>query len=149
MTDKIYVIGHVNPDTDTVAAAVGYAWLLHERDLAETIPARAGAVNPQTAWVLKKVGLEAPLLLNDASPRFDSVTIRLDSALPDSPLREAWGNASRTWGWTSPSTPSTSSPRHRLATRPGSKVGCSVGANRASRRPSRVRSTSTIPFRSK
>jgi len=98
MSDRIYVIGHVNPDTDTVAAAMGYAWLLHERDLADTVAARAGAVNPQTAWVLKKVGLEAPLLLNDASPRFEAVAVRLDTACPDDPLKEAWAIASRTWG---------------------------------------------------
>jgi manganese-dependent inorganic pyrophosphatase len=98
MADRIYVIGHVNPDTDTVAAAMGYAWLLRERDGADTLAARAGAVNPQTAWVLKKLGLDAPFLLNDASPRFEAVTRRLDTAKPDSPLREAWAIASRTWG---------------------------------------------------
>lgn len=98
MTETIYVIGHVNPDTDTVAAAMGYAWLLRERDGAETLAARAGAVNPQTAWALKRLGLEAPLLLNDASPRFEAVTRRLDTALPDAPLREAWAIAARTWG---------------------------------------------------
>lgn len=98
MIENIYVIGHVNPDTDTVAAAMGYAWLLRERDGAETVAARAGAVNPQTAWVLKRLGLEAPLLLNDASPRFEAVTHRLDTALPDAPLREAWAIAARTWG---------------------------------------------------
>lgn len=98
MSDQIYVIGHLNPDTDTVAAAVGYAWLLHERDLADTVPARAGAINPQTAWVLKRLGLEPPILINDASPRFEVVTIRLDTTLPDAPLREAWAIASRTWG---------------------------------------------------
>ena len=98
MPDRIYVIGHVNPDTDTVAAAMGYAWLLRERDGADTVAARAGAVNPQTAWVLKKVGLDAPFLLNDASPRFEAVTRRLDTAKPDAPLREAWGIAARTWG---------------------------------------------------
>ena len=98
MVDQIYVIGHVNPDTDTVAAAMGYAWLLRERDGADTVASRAGAVNPQTAWVLKKVGLDAPFLLNDASPRFESVTRRLDTAKPDAPLREAWSIASRTWG---------------------------------------------------
>jgi len=98
MADRIYVIGHVNPDTDTVAAAMGYAWLLRERDGADTLAARAGAVNPQTAWALKKTGLDATLLLNDASPRFEAVTRRLDTAKPDSPLREAWAIASRTWG---------------------------------------------------
>ncbi len=77
MADRIYVIGHVNPDTDTVAAAMGYAWLLRERGGSDTVAARAGAVNPQTAWVLKKVGLDAPFLLNDASPRFEAVTRRL------------------------------------------------------------------------
>ena len=98
MADRIYVIGHVNPDTDTVAAAMGYAWLLRERDGVDTLAARAGAVNPQTAWALKKTGLDAPLLLNDASPRFEAVTRRLDTAKLDSPLREAWAIASRTWG---------------------------------------------------
>jgi manganese-dependent inorganic pyrophosphatase len=100
MADQIYVIGHVNPDTDTVAAAIGYAWLLRERDGLDAIAARAGAINPQTAWVLKKVGMDAPFLMNDASPRFDSVTRRLDSTKPDDPLREAWAIASRTWGVT-------------------------------------------------
>ena len=41
--DRIYVIGHVNPDTDSIAAAMGYAWLLRERDRLDTIAARAGA----------------------------------------------------------------------------------------------------------
>lgn len=98
MADEIFVIGHVNPDTDSIAAAVGYAWLLHERDNASAIAARAGAINPQTTWVLKRLGLEAPLLLGDASPRFQVVSMRLDTALPDSPLREAWSITSRTGG---------------------------------------------------
>jgi manganese-dependent inorganic pyrophosphatase len=96
--NEIYIIGHVNPDTDTIAAAMGYAWLLRERDGGNFIPARAGAANPQTSWVLKRLGLDAPILLNDASPRFEAVTRRLDTVLPEAPLREAWAIASRTWG---------------------------------------------------
>jgi manganese-dependent inorganic pyrophosphatase len=98
MTDQIYVIGHVNPDTDSIASAMGYAWCLRERDNVDAVAARAGAVNPQTSWVLKKLELDPPLLLNDASPRFEAVTRRLDTAAPDSPLRNAWAIASRTWG---------------------------------------------------
>jgi manganese-dependent inorganic pyrophosphatase len=98
MSDSVYVIGHVNPDTDSIAAAMGYAWLLRERDGVDAIAARAGPANPQTAWVLKRLGLEPPLLLNDASPRFESVTRRLDTTTPDRPLRDAWAIASRTWG---------------------------------------------------
>lgn len=98
MIERVYVIGHVNPDTDSIAAAVGYAWLLRERDGVDTVAARAGAINPQTTWVLKRLGLEPPLLLTDASPRFEVVTRRLDTARPDSLLREAWAITSRTRG---------------------------------------------------
>ena len=98
MHAQIYVIGHLNPDTDSIAAAMGYAWCLQERDGTDALAARAGAINPQTAWVLKKLGLDAPVLLNDASPRFDAVVRRLDTTTPDSPLRDAWAIASRTWG---------------------------------------------------
>lgn len=94
----IYVIGHVNPDTDSIASAMGYAWLLRERDGVDAVAARAGAINPQTAWVLKNLGMEPPLLLNDASPRFASVARRLATTSPNQPLREAWNIASRTWG---------------------------------------------------
>jgi manganese-dependent inorganic pyrophosphatase len=98
MPNKTYVIGHVNPDTDSIAAAMGYAWLLRERDGEETVAARAGPLNPQSAWVLKQLNLEAPILLSDASPRFESVMIRLDSIRPDSQLGAAWTLASRTGG---------------------------------------------------
>jgi manganese-dependent inorganic pyrophosphatase len=98
MNGQIFVIGHVNPDTDSIAAALGYAWCLRERDGVNATAARAGAINPQTSWVLKKLEMEPPMLLNDASPRFEAVTRRLDTALPDAPLRDAWAIASRTWG---------------------------------------------------
>ncbi len=98
---KTYVVGHVNPDTDSIASAMGYAWLLRERDRMEVTAARAGPLNPQTVWVLNKLGLDPPELLTDASPRFASVARRLDSLTPDRPLREAWAIANRT-GYVAP-----------------------------------------------
>ena len=98
MPDQIYVIGHVNPDTDSIASAMGYAWLLRERDGANTIAARAGALNAQTSWVLKTNGLDFPTLLTDASPRFESVMRRLDTIRTDSQLGAAWTLASKTGG---------------------------------------------------
>ena len=95
---QTYVIGHINPDTDTIAAAMGYAWLLKERDGGDIVAARAGALNPQTAWILKHLNLDAPTLLGDASPKFDAVLRRLDTTDPDAPLRDAWAIASRTGG---------------------------------------------------
>lgn len=93
-----YVIGHVNPDTDSIASAIGYAWLLKERDGMNAVPARAGTINPQTTWVLDRLGLDAPCLLTDVSPRFDAVARRMDITLPEEPLRNAWEIASRTGG---------------------------------------------------
>lgn len=90
MIEPIHVIGHLNPDTDAIASAVGYAWLLKTRDGRNALPARAGAVNPQTAWVLKTVGMEAPHYLADASPHFERIARTLPPILPGRPLREAW-----------------------------------------------------------
>lgn len=98
MSTAIYVVGHVNPDTDSIASAMGYAWLLRERDKLDTIAARAGALNPQTSWVLRHLNLDVPVLLTDASPRFESVMRRLDTTTVERPLRDAWAIASRTWG---------------------------------------------------
>jgi manganese-dependent inorganic pyrophosphatase len=98
MASPVYVVGHVNPDTDSIASAMGYAWLLRERDGLDTIGTRAGAINPQTAWVLKFLSLDLPFLLPDASPKFETVYRRLDTTSPESPLREAWAIANRTGG---------------------------------------------------
>lgn len=98
MPNPIYVVGHINPDTDSIAAAMGYAWLLRERDGVNALAARAGALNAQTSWALKTLGLDPPLLLADASPRFESVMQRLDSIRPDAQLGAAWLLASRTGG---------------------------------------------------
>jgi manganese-dependent inorganic pyrophosphatase len=98
MQQPTYVIGHVNPDTDTIAAAMGYAWYLREVEAMDAVAARAGALNPQTSWVLKTLQLDPPMLLTDVSPRFESVMRRLDSTTPEKPLRDAWIIASRTGG---------------------------------------------------
>ncbi|MCH7587918.1 MAG: DHH family phosphoesterase [Chloroflexi bacterium] len=91
-----YVIGHINPDTDSIASALGYAWFLSQEDGADIVPARAGAINDQTAWVLEHLDLTPPKLLPDASPQIQNVTQRLDTITPDRPLREAWRLANRT-----------------------------------------------------
>jgi manganese-dependent inorganic pyrophosphatase len=93
MLAPLHVIGHVNPDIDSIASAMGYAWLLRERDGQNALAARAGALNAQSAWVLKTVGLEPPVYLADASPRFERIARTLPPILPDRPLREAWAVA--------------------------------------------------------
>lgn len=97
-TNRVFVTGHINPDTDSIASAIGYAWLLNQRDGINAIPARAGVVNRQTAWVLKTLGIDPPILLTDASPRFESVMRRYDVLYPSKSLNEAWTILARTAG---------------------------------------------------
>ena len=98
VTGPIYVIGHVNPDSDSIASAMGYAWLLQDQLGEKVIAARAGQLNPQTSWALQRLGLDAPLFLPDASPRFEAIAHRLNTTTPERPLREAWAVANRTGG---------------------------------------------------
>ncbi len=93
---NIYVVGHLNPDTDAIASAMGYAWYRSNRESEQVIPARAGPINPQTAWALERLGLSPPEFLSDASPRFESVARRFDTVTPDRPLQDAWLIANRT-----------------------------------------------------
>jgi manganese-dependent inorganic pyrophosphatase len=97
-TERIYVIGHVNPDTDAIASAAGYAWLLRELEGKDVVACRAGPLNPQTTWVMQRLGLDAPMLLPDASPRFLAISSHMNTTTPDQPLREAWAIANRTGG---------------------------------------------------
>lgn len=97
--NQTYVIGHINPDTDSIASAMGYAWLLQDIEPDESyVAARAGQLNPQTTWVLDRLKLDPPLLLPDASPRFETIAHRFNTTTPDRPLREAWAISHRTGG---------------------------------------------------
>lgn len=87
--NPIYIAGHLNPDIDSIASAMGYAWLLHERDGKNAIAVRTGSLTAQTSWLLQTLGLEPPVLLTDASPRFNRIARPLPPILPDRPLHEA------------------------------------------------------------
>ncbi len=86
----LYVVGHKNPDTDSIAAAIGYAWLLRERDGENAVACRAGTLRAQTEFALKHFGADTPMLLEDASPRFRAIANPVKPLAPDSPLSEAW-----------------------------------------------------------
>jgi len=98
MRQPVYVVGHVNPDTDSISSAIGYAWFLRERDNLDAIGARSGVINKQTAWILQYLGIDVPFLLTDASPRFAAVARRFDTTLPDQTLKDAWSIFSKTGG---------------------------------------------------
>src|SRR5258706_7531730 len=61
---RIYVTGHRNPDTDSIASAIGYAELKQRLDAGnEYVPVRLGDLNAQTRWVLERSGAPEPRLL--------------------------------------------------------------------------------------
>jgi manganese-dependent inorganic pyrophosphatase len=61
---RIYVTGHRNPDTDSIASAVGYAELKRRLDPRnDYVPVRLGELNAQTRWVLERSGAPEPMLL--------------------------------------------------------------------------------------
>ena len=63
--EKIYVIGHKNPDTDSICSAIAYADLRQKVTGQVHEAKRAGHVNDETAYVLDRFGVEAPKLLTD------------------------------------------------------------------------------------
>lgn len=63
----IYVIGHKNPDTDTIAAAIAFADLAGKAYGGEFVAVAQGALPPESEFVLKKFGVKAPELLTEAS----------------------------------------------------------------------------------
>ncbi|MEG0504037.1 MAG: DHH family phosphoesterase [Raoultibacter sp.] len=79
MAAPIIVVGHRNPDNDSISAAVGYAYLKNElakRDAkksggkpAEYIPMRLGPMPPESAWVLGENSLQTPAVLSHIHAR--------------------------------------------------------------------------------
>lgn len=63
----LYVVGHRNPDTDAICAAIGYADLMRRKGVGHAVAARCGVVPVRTAWVLEQAGMEKPLLIDDVS----------------------------------------------------------------------------------
>jgi manganese-dependent inorganic pyrophosphatase len=76
MKKQIYVIGHRNPDTDSVASAIAYAELKRTLGVEGVTAAMAGALNPQTTWLLSRLGMAAPLYLADVHPKVRDVVGR-------------------------------------------------------------------------
>ena len=70
---NIYVIGHRNPDTDSICAALAYARLKQLTGNSNVLAARAGEINVQTEFILNRFGIEMPLYLPDVKIRVKDV----------------------------------------------------------------------------
>jgi manganese-dependent inorganic pyrophosphatase len=87
---RIYVTGHRNPDTDSIASAIGYAELKGRLDPRnEYLPVRLGELNAQTRWVLERSGAAEPQFLPHVMLRVrDVMRERFPLARDDEPVRQ-------------------------------------------------------------
>ena len=84
------VIGHRNPDMDSIVSALAYAEFKRLSGHSGVVAARAGNTNERIDFILDKFGVEAPLLINDLSPRVaDVMQTRVISVRADSPVYDA------------------------------------------------------------
>ena len=88
---KVYVVGHKNPDTDSICSAIAYASLktkvtgrIHE-------PRRAGQLNEETQYVLEHFRVKVPALLSDLREQIKDVELKEVEGLKGSvSIRTAW-----------------------------------------------------------
>lgn len=91
MSEIVYVSGHKNPDTDSICSAIAYSYLLNATNKYNAVPVRLGEINRETEYVLKRFGVEHPVLLKTVKQKvedlnYDKVTV----FSKDLTLKTAW-----------------------------------------------------------
>ena len=76
-TKNIYVIGHRNPDTDSICSAIAYANLKRVMGTENVVAARAGSINKETKYALDYFKAQAPQLVSDIYPRVSDIAIEV------------------------------------------------------------------------
>ena len=89
--EKIFVIGHKNPDTDSICSAICYANLKTSITGKEYVPCRAGRINEETQFVLNYFGVEAPELVSNVKTQVRDIEIRETAGVDRNiSLKKAW-----------------------------------------------------------
>ena len=88
---KVVVIGHRNPDTDSICSAIAYAELKNKTSDLVCEARRAGRMNQETEFVLKKFSVTPPRMCTDVNPKIRDVDYREMPGIPGATsLRRAW-----------------------------------------------------------
>ena len=89
---KTLVLGHRNPDTDSICSAICYAGFKHQLTGENYEPCRAGNVNPETQYVLDYFNLKAPRLVENVKTQVKDIEIRKTKGVSRGiSLKNAWG----------------------------------------------------------
>ncbi len=87
----IYVIGHKNPDTDSICSAIAYANLKNKVTKGHYVPKRAGQINNETKYVLEQFGIESPEFIDDVGTQVKDVAIKKPQGVESCiSLKKAW-----------------------------------------------------------
>ena len=89
---KVYVVGHKNPDTDSICSAIAYAHLKNKITGTDSyIPCRAGQLNEETQFVMDSCGIKAPELLQDLRIQVSDLVMRETPGVKESiSIKKAW-----------------------------------------------------------
>ncbi len=89
--EKIYVVGHKNPDTDSICSAIAYANLKREITGNDYVAKRAGQINEETHYVLQKFGVKVPTLLENVKLQVKDMDIhQIDGVGPNVSMKDTW-----------------------------------------------------------
>ncbi len=87
----IYVVGHKNPDTDSICSAIAYANLKNRMTEDHYVAKRAGQLNEETQYVLEYFGVHAPELLSNVHLQVKDMDVNRMSGIPgNTSIKEAW-----------------------------------------------------------
>ena len=88
---KVYVVGHKNPDTDSICSAIAYANLKREITGNDYVAKRAGQINEETHYVLQKFGVKVPTLLENVKLQVKDMDIhQIDGVGPNVSMKDTW-----------------------------------------------------------
>lgn len=91
MKKEIFVIGHKNPDTDSICSAIAYAHLKNQISDDLYIPKRAGQISAETAYALNYFNAEEPTYINDVRTQVKDVVLGEGQCVHcDMSLKNAW-----------------------------------------------------------
>ncbi len=89
---EVFVIGHRNPDTDSICSAIGYAEFKRQTGMPGAVAARCGDTNERIDFVLRSFQMPAPRFIADISPKIrDVMQTNVVSVSPQTTVAEALG----------------------------------------------------------
>ena len=90
-TERVYIFGHTNPDTDSICSSIAYAHLKRELGLTGAEPYRLGDINQETDFVLTYFGVDAPPLLEDVSLKVSDIDLYEPDCISEAePVKTVW-----------------------------------------------------------